>query len=70
MAYILTEQLHDEATGDSAFARYQAYIASVRDRLPQGAYALATSDWYYDSGDHRAPHDARLEAATIGELTR
>ena len=68
MAYILTAQLRDEAAGDGAFARYRAYIASVRDQLPTGAYALASSGWYFDTSDHRAPHDAWLEAATVAEV--
>src|SRR3954454_14495125 len=67
MAFILTEQLFDEATGDEAFARYRAYLDSVRGQLPPGAYALATSDWYFDGSDHRAPHDAWLTAATVEE---
>jgi hypothetical protein len=66
MAYILTAQLYDETTGDGAFGRYLEYLASVRDRMPPGAYGLATSDWYF-SADHRAPHDAWLETAMISE---
>jgi hypothetical protein len=67
MAYILTAQLFDEETGDGAFARYQSYLASVRTRLPPGAFALATSTWYFDSNDHRAPHDAWLLQASVTE---
>jgi hypothetical protein len=69
MTYILTAQLYDENTGEGAFARYQAYLASVRDRLPPGAYALATSNWYWNSNDHRAPHDAWLIGASVAEAT-
>lgn len=67
MVYILTEQLYDEVTGAGAFARYQAYLATVGDRMPPGARALATSDWYFDHQDHRAPHDAWLERAVVEE---
>ena len=67
MTYILTAQLYDEETGGGAFARYQDYIASVRNEFPAGAYALATSDWYYRFSDHRAPHDAWLEEARVTE---
>jgi hypothetical protein len=69
MAYILTEQLlaGDGASAASAFARYREYVASVRDRLPHGALELATSEWYFDSRDHRCPHDAWLESAEVSE---
>ncbi|HET7550631.1 MAG TPA: hypothetical protein VFK04_05030 [Gemmatimonadaceae bacterium] len=65
--YILTAQLYDEDTGDQAFARYQAYLDSVHDQMPSGALALATSVWYFNSNDHRAPHDAWLEAVHVVE---
>lgn len=67
MAYILTEQLYDEATGSDAFARYRAYLAAVGDRMPPGARGLATSAWYFDARDHRAPHDAWLERVVVEE---
>ena len=67
MVYILTEQLYNESTGDHAFIRYREYIASLGDRIPNGARTLVTSDWYFDSSDHRAPHDAWLESAIIAE---
>ena len=68
MTYILTAQLYDETTGDGAFARYQAYLDSVRTQLPPGAYSLATSEWYFNSNDHRAPHDAWLLEASVAEV--
>ena len=69
MTYILTAQRHhaDEATASGAFQRYRAYIASIRADLPPGAFALASSDWYFDSRDPQCPHDAWLETATISE---
>lgn len=67
MTYILTAQLLDEDTGEQAFAQYQKYLDSVRDQMPPGALALATSRWYFDSRDHRAPHDAWLEAVHVAE---
>jgi hypothetical protein len=67
MVYILTEQRDDEENGDSAFARYRAYLALVRNKLPRGAYSLASSDWYFNSTDHRAPHDAWLDEVSIKE---
>lgn len=49
------------------FKRYQAFLEGSRSRFPPGAHALATSAWYYNFEDHRCPHDAWLEAATIRE---
>jgi hypothetical protein len=67
MVYILTAQLYDDRVGPTAFQRYRDYLDDIGDRLPAGARQLATSDWYFDSSDHRAPHDAWLETATISE---
>jgi len=47
----------------SAFRRYREYLKSQRSAFPPSAYALATSDWYFDPQDHRCPHDAWLERA-------
>ena len=55
---------------DGAFARYRAYLAAERERFPPGALALATSDWYFDANDHRAPHDSWLLGATLEEVGR
>ena len=51
----------------AAFGRYRSYIASLRGKMPPSAFDLASSDWYFDFGDHRCPHDAWLEQITIGE---
>ncbi len=69
MAFLLTAELDAEKRPHEAYRRYQAYLTSVRDTMPPGAYALATSDWYFNSEDHRAPHDAWLEALSIGEAS-
>jgi hypothetical protein len=69
MTYILTADLDAEDQRGAAFARYLAYIASVREQFPPRALKLVTSAWYFDSGDHRAPHDARLKAVTVTEAT-
>lgn len=69
MAYILTAELFadDDEAPRAAFDRYQRYLRGVRDRFPAGAYALATSDWYFNSSDHRCPHDAWLEELVVSE---
>jgi hypothetical protein len=52
---------------EASFQKYEAYLKNERVRFPPSAYALATSDWYFGFSDHRAPHDAWLEALTISE---
>lgn len=66
MAFILSAQREPE-TIVTAFAQYRAYVAGNAARFPRGAYALAASEWYFDSRDHRCPHDAWLESVTIAE---
>lgn len=43
MAYILTAQLINEATGNKAFVRYRAYLDAVRSQMLPGALTLAAS---------------------------
>jgi hypothetical protein len=35
--------------------------------FPPSAYALATSDWYFNFNDHRSPHDSWLETMIMSE---
>jgi hypothetical protein len=68
MTYILAAQRDGSPAEMIAnFERYQAFLEGSRSRFPPGAHALATSDWYYNFEDHRCPHDAWLEEATIRE---
>jgi hypothetical protein len=67
MAYILTANMDDDEAPGAAWERYQAYVRGARDRFPPGAYALATSDWYFNFSDHRCPHDAWLEEMVVVE---
>ena len=69
MVYILTKQrfADDEEWAAGAFQRYREYLASVQAKLPPGAIALAESDWYFNSRDHRCPHDAWLEKVEVTE---
>ncbi len=66
MSFILSAQRKPE-TILSAFEQYRAYLASIAASVPSGAYALATSEWYFDPRDHRCPHDAWLESITVAE---
>src|SRR5262249_9383676 len=38
-----------------------------RSRFPASAYALVSSDWYFNSTAHRCPHDARLLDLHVAE---
>lgn len=62
--FILSERDEDPV---GAFSRYREYLEENKGRFPPGAYALATSDWYFDSRNHECPHDAWLEWAKIEE---
>src|SRR6476469_5796301 len=67
MAFLLTAELDSYELPCAAYRRDREYLDSVRDAMPAGAYALATSGWYFNSADHRAPHDAWLEALHVEE---
>lgn len=62
--YILSERADDPGV---AFARYREYLKANEYHFPPGAYALATSDWYFDFRQHKCPHDAWLEWAKFEE---
>jgi hypothetical protein len=63
--YILSHQRNEDVT--SAFDRYQKYLELKRDSFPQSAYALATSEWYFDPNRSKCPHDGWLEKVSITE---
>jgi hypothetical protein len=73
LTFILAAERHpsrDVAAADvvtRAFSAYRLYVASHRDRFPASAFALATSEWYFDFRDHRCPHDAWLDTVRIEE---
>jgi hypothetical protein len=67
MAFILAaDGRDDDVVG--AFRRYHDYLQSLKHAFPPSAYALATSNWYFDFNDHRCPHDAWLETLDLREL--
>jgi hypothetical protein len=65
MSFILSEQR--DADVGAAFMRYRSYLASEKSSFPPSAYALATSDWYFNFQDHRCPHDSWLHRISISE---
>lgn len=67
MAYILSAQRDRDAPAQRLWREYVEYLHANRTAFPPGAFALATSDWYYGSSDPRAPHDAWLEWARFEE---
>lgn len=69
MTYILGAQ-RDGDFSDRPWNEYQKYLRENEKAFPPGAYALATSDWYFGFSDHRAPHDAWLEEFRLEEIGR
>jgi hypothetical protein len=63
--FILADQRDADLEG--AFARYTKYVEENRLHFPPSAYSLASSDWYFEFADHRAPHDSWLESLTVSE---
>jgi hypothetical protein len=66
--YILAPERDLDPAG--AFRRYGEYLRREEARFPPGAFALATSDWYFGFEDHRAPHDGWLVCAALEEIGR
>ena len=68
MTYLLAADGRDDDVA-GAFERYRDYLVSSRDSFPPSAYALATSEWYFNFSDHRCPHDGCLESLSLTEAT-
>src|SRR5262245_20783977 len=65
MTYILADQRNNDVAG--SFRRNREYLQAEHARFPSSAFALATSDWYFNFGDNRCPHDAHLDWVKIEE---
>jgi hypothetical protein len=63
--YILNVERKDDVA--AAFKRYRQYLAENEHLFPKSAYALASSQWYYDFNDHRCPHDSWLDSLVVQE---
>jgi len=65
VSFILAAERDDDCSG--AFRRYREYLLSTKTSFPPNAYALATSDWYFDFTSRGCPHDALLQSITISD---
>ena len=65
--FILSDTRTTADVFTASFRRYREYLAEMKSGFPPSAYALATSDWYFNFQDPRCPHDAWLEEATFAE---
>ena len=65
MTYVLAEQRDRDVV--AAFAVYREYLEANKSRFPVSAFALASSEWYFDFTDRRCPHDSWLEAVRMQE---
>ena len=69
MTFILSEERHaDAADIFNVFDAYKKYLAARQKNFPKSAYALATSDWYFNASNHQCPHDAWLESFILDEV--
>lgn len=69
MSFILSEDRRQAENIVDSLRRYYEHIASLKGRFPISAHELASSRWYYESQDHRCPHDAWLENLAIQEIS-
>ncbi len=60
--------LSNEAGEKDHRKRYRAYLEENKAAFPKRAFALASSEWYWNWHDRRCPHDAWLEKLTIEEV--
>jgi len=68
MTYILAQQRDRDVV--AAFESYANYLQAHKAQFPPSAYALATSDWYFDCQDRRCPHDSWLESMIVSEPSK
>ena len=65
MPFILDQQR--DADCRLAFELYRKYLDDNKWRFPPSAFALASSDWWFDFNDHRCPHDGRIISVKLYE---
>jgi len=67
MSFLVDTSTEDLRIGES-YRAYVAYLASIKDRLPQAAYEFAVADWHYDFTKPNCPHDAWVQEIKIKEI--
>ena len=67
MSFLIDASTQDLRKGDS-YRAYVAYLASIKDRLPQSACEFAVADWHYDFTKPKCPHDAWVQEIKIREI--
>ncbi len=56
MSFLIDTSIEELRIGES-YKAYVAYLASIKDRLPQAAYEFSVADWHYDFTKPKCPHD-------------
>lgn len=69
MSFILAANRdHDSLEeGRKNWEDYQVHLEALKERFPDSAFKIATSDWWYQFDLPEAPHDARLIAFRMGD---
>jgi hypothetical protein len=69
MTYVLRKDGSQDSTESfvASWRRYEEYLASISDQLPQSAREFALAEWHHNYKDPRAPHDAWLESLVVYE---
>ena len=62
------EHILNSETEGIDFARYSAYVESIRHRLPPHVYSFASDSRYFDLTSRSSLHDAWLETFTVREV--
>jgi hypothetical protein len=64
MTYVLAEQRDRDV--NAAFIAYRKYLEANQSRFPTSAFAIASSEWYFDFRERRCPHDSPAVPAACG----
>jgi len=62
------KESNDHKIVQEEFDAYQAYLKSIRDRLPDETFSFITAPWYYDAQSPQCPHDSWVEFLHISEV--
>jgi hypothetical protein len=62
------EHIVNSETQGIDFTRYSAYIATIRDKIPEHVHSFASDSRYFDLNSHSSLHDSWLESLTVREV--